>query len=393
MVVRKKIVPLAVATTLALSVVTPFTSTASVSDDIKELRQEIKKRQEKQKTIKEKIMDNEKRQQSVRNRLDQLTESLEITKAKIRQLNEKIAETETKLEGAKVKLRQAEARVAERDRLLQERVRLMFEKGQVSYLAVLFGAESFSDFLARFESIQQIMKQDKQLLKEQTRDRDVIKDAKQVIERSLATLHNYQEEAKKQRQLLAQQQEEQRLALASLKREHEELEEINEREAEKEREMAAKLAAKVEAERRLQAPQPATGSGKAASFRNSGGILAWPAYGSFSSGFRTNNRPNHNGIDIAAPIGTPIYAAADGVVTSAGPSRGYGNKITIAHGGGLTTLYAHMFSDGIFVSPGQTVKRGQKIGAIGNAGRSTGPHLHFEVLVNGRPVNPMGYLR
>lgn len=388
--------PLAVATTLALSVVTPFTSTASVSDDIKELRQEIKKRQEKQKAIKEKIKDNEKRQQSVKNRLDQLTESLEKTKAKIRQLNEKIAETETKLEGAKVKLRQAEARVAERDRLLQERVRLMFEKGQVSYLAVLFGAESFSDFLARFESIQQIMKQDKQLLEEQKRDRDIIAKTKQAIERSLATLHNYQEEAKKQRQLLAQQQEEQRLALASLKREHEELEEINEREAEKEREMAAKLAAKVEAERRLQAPQPATGSGKAASgssFRDSGGTLAWPAHGRFSSGFGPRNGRMHNGIDIAAPIGTPIYAAADGVVTSAGPSRGYGNKITIAHGGGLTTLYAHMFSDGIFVSPGQTVKRGQKIGAIGNAGRSTGPHLHFEVLVNGRPVNPMGYLR
>ena len=100
----------------------------------------------------------------------------------------------------------------------------------------------------------------------------------------------------------------------------------------------------------------------------------------------------HKGIDIAAPIGTPIYAAADGTVTAAGPSSGYGNRITVSHGGGLSTLYGHMFSNGILVKPGQHVKRGDLIGRVGNAGRSTGPHCHFEVLRGSTPVNPMGYL-
>ena len=98
----------------------------------------------------------------------------------------------------------------------------------------------------------------------------------------------------------------------------------------------------------------------------------------------------HEGIDIAAPRGTPIMAAGGGVVTFAGYYHGYGNMLIVDHGHGITTLYGHCQS--IFVAEGQNVKRGMLVAAVGNTGRSTGPHLHYEVQVDGVPVNPMLYI-
>lgn len=102
----------------------------------------------------------------------------------------------------------------------------------------------------------------------------------------------------------------------------------------------------------------------------------------------------HAGIDIDGRYGDPIFAAEDGVVVRAGPASGYGNVIVIHHGGGLHTLYAHMYSDQIKVYPGQRVKRGQKIAEMGSSGFSTGVHLHFEVRHGypGTPVDPLPYL-
>jgi len=99
----------------------------------------------------------------------------------------------------------------------------------------------------------------------------------------------------------------------------------------------------------------------------------------------------HTGVDLAAPYGTPVLAAADGVVAVVGSgTTGYGNYVTIVHGGGLVTLYGHLST--ALVQPGQTVRQGQPIGAEGSTGASTGPHVHFEVRLNGTPVDPGGYL-
>jgi murein DD-endopeptidase MepM/ murein hydrolase activator NlpD len=98
----------------------------------------------------------------------------------------------------------------------------------------------------------------------------------------------------------------------------------------------------------------------------------------------------HNGIDIGAPTGQSIKAAAGGYVYFAGTMNGYGNTVLIDHGGGMTTLYAHMSSIG--VSKGTAVSKGQSVGAVGSTGNSTGPHLHFEVRIGGSPRDPMGYL-
>jgi murein DD-endopeptidase MepM/ murein hydrolase activator NlpD len=109
-----------------------------------------------------------------------------------------------------------------------------------------------------------------------------------------------------------------------------------------------------------------------------------------TSGFGMRWGRMHEGIDIAAPTGTPIRAADSGSVEIAGYEGGYGNYTCIEHGGGLATCYAHQNSIG--VSVGQTVAQAQIIGTVGSTGHSTGPHLHFEVRVNGQAVDPLGYL-
>ncbi len=134
--------------------------------------------------------------------------------------------------------------------------------------------------------------------------------------------------------------------------------------------------------------------------RNSTGSFMWPISGRVSSGFGSRFHPihrrviTHTGLDIAGPNGGAIHAADGGEVIFAGWKGGYGKAIMINHGNrngqNLVTLYGHLSS--ISVSPGQSVSKGQVIGAEGSTGYSTGPHLHFEVRVNGAPVNPMGYL-
>ena len=119
----------------------------------------------------------------------------------------------------------------------------------------------------------------------------------------------------------------------------------------------------------------------------------WPTSGYVSSpyGLRWNGTEFHQGIDIAAETGTPIVATADGVVTAAGwDGSGYGNMVDIDHGDGIMTRYGH--ASAVAVTPGQTVRRGQVIAYVGSTCYSTGPHLHYEVRVNGQPVNPAGYL-
>ena len=135
------------------------------------------------------------------------------------------------------------------------------------------------------------------------------------------------------------------------------------------------------------------GSGTTSTSSTSGsGSMSWPTNGSLSSRFGRRWGRHHSGIDIANKKGTPIYAADSGTVSYSGfNSGGYGNLIKINHGGGISTWYAHLSSR--LVSSGQSVKKGQVIGYMGSTGRSTGPHLHFEVRVNGSAKNPLNYLK
>jgi lipoprotein NlpD len=119
--------------------------------------------------------------------------------------------------------------------------------------------------------------------------------------------------------------------------------------------------------------------------------LAWPLRGVLISGFGTRDRDQHEGLDLAAPEGTPVLAAAGGEVLFAGEQRGYGNLVLLGHDRGLVTVYAHNSAN--LVATGDRVERGQAIARVGRTGKATGPHLHFEVRVGARPRDPLGFLR
>lgn len=166
------------------------------------------------------------------------------------------------------------------------------------------------------------------------------------------------------------------------------------RTAEEIAEIKKKRQEKKEQEARERAAQgmPAVAAVSSASAPNSNGLL-WPASGSLNDGFGDRGGA-HMGVDIGAAQGTPIYAAGDGtVIVSSESYGGYGVGIVIDHGDGKQTVYGHMVYGSRLVEAGQQVTAGQQIGSVGNTGRSFGAHLHFEVHVNGVPMDPLNFVR
>jgi murein DD-endopeptidase MepM/ murein hydrolase activator NlpD len=148
----------------------------------------------------------------------------------------------------------------------------------------------------------------------------------------------------------------------------------------------------LQRERELEAQRRAAGISGGIESQGAAGMFSWPVTGTITSPFGWRSNPFggapefHQGLDIAAPSGTTVTAAAGGTVIMAQWYGGYGNYILIDHGGGYSTGYGHLSA--IYVSTGQAIQRGQAIGAVGSTGQSTGPHLHFEVRIAGKPVDP-----
>jgi murein DD-endopeptidase MepM/ murein hydrolase activator NlpD len=146
---------------------------------------------------------------------------------------------------------------------------------------------------------------------------------------------------------------------------------------------SAALSARIRSAQSTAVVPAPTGRASAAGF-------VWPVHGVLTSGFGWRWGRMHEGIDLAVPSGTPVVASASGTVIVAGWMGGYGNLVVIDHGNGIATAYGHNTT--VTVSYGQSVAQGQLIAYSGNTGHSTGPHVHFEVRVNGAPVDPLGYL-
>jgi murein DD-endopeptidase MepM/ murein hydrolase activator NlpD len=311
-----------------------------------------------------------------------LQSNLDAKRAELAQIQEDLRRERLRL--ARLKRRLAEARVELANRLVQ-----IYKEDSPDVVTVVLEADGFADLLERTEFLQRTSAQDARII---YRVRDAKAETKATAER-LDRLEKRAEEvaaaieaevnqvvevkgqlvARRENYASARAGKAQLLANTQASRH-----EIEDHVDSLEREQAAVLA-------RLRG-----GSGVAGPIRQGSGQLIWPANGSISSGFGWRCGRLHAGIDIPLPEGTGLRAADSGTVAIAGWVGGYGNYTCIQHGGSLSTCYGHQSS--ISVSVGQSVSQGQVIGYSGNTGHSTGPHLHFEVRINGSPVDPLGYL-
>jgi murein DD-endopeptidase MepM/ murein hydrolase activator NlpD len=275
---------------------------------------------------------------------------------------------------------------------LNARLVAIYESDEPDTFAVLLSAESFSDVLDAVDYLRRIGTQDKRIAdtvrrtKQEARQarartkvaRDRVRQEARVVAVRVAQVRELRDQLLAGKAQLAGERAQKRQSLATLS-EHER-QELGEIEALQQ--VAAQLAARIQAAQAARAQSPGA-------HRSASGLI-WPVSGPVTSPFGMRWGRMHEGIDIGAPSGTPIHAAAAGTVIIAGWVGGYGNLTVIDHGGGLATAYGHQA--GLAVGGGAQVAQGDVIGWVGCTGHCLGPHLHFEVRVNGQPVDPLGYL-
>jgi murein DD-endopeptidase MepM/ murein hydrolase activator NlpD len=324
----------------------------------------------------------------------------------ISEVKEDLTEAQHELTALADELDDLANRLRFRMSLLEARAVAAYKAGPAAAADGLLSAESFSDLIDRYEYYQTSLEADAELVEEieslqaDTRlKRDQLEDKEaEIAERKLALEEDRSRVASIREERAAALAEKENvisaksLLLADVEEREARLEEwVTQLEADSER-IASLIAAQAQ-------PDPPTGSGPTVDAPNpsEGGQFLWPASGSLTSpyGYRVHpifgDTRLHSGIDIAAAYGSPVWAAEDGRVSYVGTMSGYGNVVIIDHGGGIATTYNHL--SGFSVSTGSSVARGQQVGSVGCTGYCTGPHLHFEVRVNGSPVDPMPYLQ
>jgi murein DD-endopeptidase MepM/ murein hydrolase activator NlpD len=319
-------------------------------------------------------------------RQDQIQADLDAKRAELARIQEDLRQERIRL----VKLR---AKLAAAKDALAERLVEIYKADEPDAVTVILEADGFEDLLTRAEFIDRVGDQDGRII-------DRVRSAKAESIRAEAELDRLEERqarvtAEVDRRLrevatIKGQLVDRRDDFASVRsrkqsvladtRTHRQSLEGDLRALEKEQ---ARVLARIQAAQNPGAPP-------AGPIRQGSGTFIWPVNGTFTSPFGYRWGRLHAGIDIAVPEGTPIRAADSGRVIIAGWTGGYGNYTCISHSGSLSTCYGHQSR--IATSVGANVSKGQVIGYSGNTGNSTGPHLHFEVRVNGNPVDPMGYL-
>ena len=336
------------------------------------------------------------KRQAVETELSTLDEKLDVLDTRISQVADRLSIAQRKLTLLTDDLQQLLRRLDTRTELFTERAVAAYIAGPTAFADSILSSESFGELIDRYAYYEAALDSDSALVGEIEVLRDETEVRRDVIDEQA------QEIASAKRALEADRTE---LAFARARR----AEVLAEREAVLSDKQT--ILAKVEAdkaryraieerlERESQEIQSILSQGSSSSgpFPTGGGQLLWPAAGPLTSsyGYRTHpifgDQRLHTGIDIGAPYGAPVIAADAGVVSYAGAMSGYGNVIVVDHGGGLATTYNHLSA--FSVGSGQSVGRGARIGSVGCTGYCTGPHLHFEVRVNGSPVDPMPYLQ
>lgn len=302
-------------------------------------------------------------------------------------VEQQLAETEARLAAEVEHLRNLRERLERSEGVLADRLVEIYKSDQPDTLTVLLDADGFDDLVNRYEFLTRIQSQDALIvarvrgLRDETRAvvdrvraaRDELAAKQAELERTRVQLEARQAELDRARDRKAS-------ALASIKDHVHELEgDISGLEERIQRQLEAAQASTTTSDPLPAGPVQSAGNG-----------WIWPVDGVLTSPFGMRWGRLHAGIDISVPEGTPIRAAKAGRVVLAAYTGGYGNYTCVDHGGGISSCYAHQ--SGYAAGVGDSVGQGEVIGYSGNTGSSTGPHLHFEIRVNGQPVDPLGYL-
>lgn len=428
---------LAAASALFLFIQTPSAYATSLSDLKDEKKQIESKKDGLNSSIKSKsnaISTNENKQQKLLDQIKTLNAEIDKTNGNIKNVWAEIQSANDDITALEDSIAELLHKIEERDLLLEERARAIQAGGSVSYLDVLLGSNSFVDFIDRFSAVNTLLEADRQIIRDQKEDKQKLEEEKQVLEEKRQKLEDKKTELDRLKRSLNGQKTEKNKLIDQLEKEQEKLKSekvLLEKEYSEALDISAELQQKIideqnrlaevarQQEAKRKAAAAAAAAAKASNSSNKGG-------GSAGSGSSTVNAPQsngtwikptngrltstygwrefggsefHYGIDLANSIGTPVWAAADGVVSYAAPLSTYGNCVIITHsinGQIYTTVYAHLNS--FNVSVGTEVSQGQQIAAMGNTGRVTGPHLHFEVHIGpwrGQAVgsdNPLKYI-
>jgi murein DD-endopeptidase MepM/ murein hydrolase activator NlpD len=341
---------------------------------------------------------------AIQQQLGDTNRNIAAVNGRLGTLEGRIASTQRKLAWNRIQLAAAKATLRRHQEALNRRLVDAYEHGDLGYVDVLLRSRSFADFVERWNDVRFVIKANESTIRARKADQARVV----VIETGLlgtqTQLQGQEAQARQQRLALdgLAAQRKDLLVAADAERQNVQTEfvqlgEISDAQEaalealirEKQREEEAKRLAARRAARLagVELPQEPGAPGQ----------LMWPVSGPITSPFGWRMHPVyhrmilHRGIDIGVPTGTPVAAAAEGRIIVASYQGDCGNMVAIDHHGGLSTMYCHMSQ--IFVSVGQDVQRGQAIGAAGATGDATGPHVHFQVMQNGTPVDPMGFLR
>ena len=372
------------------------------SDSIKEKEKQIEAAEEEKKELQDGLSDLKKIKEGLEKSKNDLSKYVEELDANLVSIENKIAELKQLIEDKENEIADTEKKLEEAQKIEQEqyeamkvRIKFMYEKSDDFYLETLFSADSFGDILNKADYIEQLSAYDREKLDEYALNSQMIQLFKEELEAEKEIL----DEAKAG--VVAEQ-----AALESLIGEKEQQitayqSDINNKEAaikEYEEDIAAQNAVISALEKAVAEEKAKLLAENGSVITYDGGVFAWPApaYTRVSSDYGNRMHPTlgvekfHNGIDLAAPTGSAILAAYNGKVVAADYNASMGNYVMIDHGNDLYTIYMH--ASALYVSRGETVAKGQQIAAVGSTGRSTGPHLHFGVRLNGSYVSPWNYL-
>ena len=305
---------------------------------------------------------------------------LKIEENKVNAIISSINKTQELIESRIAAIEKTQQRLEKQLQLYGKRLRDIYKNGQINYIDVLFGSKDFSDFATRLELLKRIIKQDVEIISKIKYERELL-----VVQK--ASLENDKEQLVKKQSVL----ESQRQIVLAKRQERAQKYELALGEKERlDREYNELLAMSQEISNIIKRFQSKGVSGSGS------GAMMWPIRGEITSPFGWRTHPVfgdsrfHSGLDIGADYDDPVVAADSGVVVHAAWLGGYGYAVILDHGQGLQTLYGH--NNSLNVSEGQNVSKGQTIAFAGSTGYSTGPHVHFEVRLNGEVVDPLNYL-